>query len=246
MRDKNFYDYGFFKEYTEAKAANDTTKVIQMQHRCYDQYMELAHKMKWDLVKRLQKTYAIQDDINEMTANYEHDVYPELIKAMNCINMNSIPNKTKKNGQNAWQFYYAYWGYLSTYNRDTVSHYIKLHQNEMNTDFQVDCKEDKTTSLSVANKAALSSESLQTQSPEKLYEQKCEKNSFWKAVEICEKKYFTPIQKEIWNIKKNTDKKFSSKDICSKLNISPAVYNKEMKAIKSVFAGELAKNDITF
>lgn len=246
MRDKNFYDYGFFKEYTEAKAANNATKVIQMQHRCYDQYMELAHKMKWDLVKRLQKTYAVQDDINEMTANYEHDVYPELIKAMDCINMNSIPNKTKKNGQNAWQFYYAYWGYLSTYNRDTVAHYIKCSQNEMNTDFQVDCKDDKTTSLSVANKAALNSENLQTQSPEKLYEQKCEKAAFWKAVETCENKYFTPIQKEIWNIKKNTDKKFTSKDICSKLNISPAIYNKEMKTIKSIFASELSKNNIAY
>lgn len=246
MRDKNFYDYGFFKEYAEAKAANNNAKVIQMQHKCYNQYLELAHKKKWDLVKRLQKTYATQDDISEMTSNYEQDIYPELIKAMDNINLNVVPNKTKKNGQQAWTFYFPYWGYLSTYNRDVVAHYIKQRKNELNTDFQIANEDNKVADLRISNKAALSLESLQTQSPEKLYEQKCEKDAFWKAVETCEKKYFTPIQKEIWDIKKTSDKKVSSKVICSKLNISLASYNKELKAIKSIFAKELTKNDVVF
>lgn len=242
MRDKNFYDYGFFEEYTKAKACGDTKKCVEMQHKCYDQFLDVAHKMKWNLVKRLQKTYATPEEIFDMTSDYEHTVYPELVKAMDCIRMEAIPKKKKKNGQYAWNFYAAYWGYLSTYNRDTVAHYIKKAQNEVNTDFQIagNIDDSASSNLAVSNEAALISEKFQSQSPEKLYEQKCERKAFWKAVDTCVNKRFSSIQKEIWNLKKDSEKRISSKEVCLKLNITQAIYNREMKAIKETFSKELA------
>lgn len=241
MIDKNFYCYGFFDAYTQAKKAGNKAACVKMEHQCYEQFMDVAHKMKWDLVKRLQKTSASAEVTYEMTSNYEQDVYPELIKAMNCVKMDAIPNKKNKEGKYTWNFYAAYWGYLATYNRDMVSHYIKRSVNEMQTDFSTrDNKTgDDSFDFTKASKAALISEELQSQSPEKAFIENEDKKAFWKAVDSCVNKKFTPTQAAIWNLHKNATRRVTSKEICSKLNISPTVYRREMRGIKETFNKEL-------
>lgn len=233
------YCYGFFKEYISAKRKKDIEKCTEMEHQCYNQYINLAHKMKWDLIKRLQKTSATQDTILELTSNYESDIYPELIKAMNGVKLNKIPNKKNKKGEYTWNFYAAYWGYLMTFNRDVVSHYIKRNQKESLTDFQI-TKEEDSNDFITASKASINNEMIYEQSPDKIYEKKLDKKAFWNTVDICLSKKFTPIQKRIWKLK-NKPNKISVKDICTKLNISPCVYNKNLKEMKESFNTELKK-----
>ena len=54
---KDFYDYQMAVDYVTAKEKGDTKRVVELQHQTYNQYIDLAHKMKWDLVRRLEKTY---------------------------------------------------------------------------------------------------------------------------------------------------------------------------------------------
>ena len=49
---KNFYDYQMAVDYVKAKEQGDNKKIVELQHKTYNQYINLAHKMKWDLVKR--------------------------------------------------------------------------------------------------------------------------------------------------------------------------------------------------
>lgn len=233
---KDFYCYGFFKEYIEAKQNNDIKKCADMQFQCYNQFMGLAHKMKWDLVKRLQKTACSPEVIYEMTSNYENDIYPELIKAMDCVKIEKIPKKKNKKGEYTWNFYAAYWGYLSVYNRDTVAHYIKKNKNEFTTDFRLDVNSEDSNVYIINNAAQLHSKS-----PETLLEEKIYRNAFWKAVDSCMNSKFNSIQKSIWNLKERTETRLTTKDICNQLNITPKVYNKEMKSMKEVFKYELSK-----
>lgn len=240
---KNFYCYGFFDAYTQAKAAGNKQQCIQMEHQCYEQFMDVAHKMKWNLIKRLQKTSASAETIYEMTSNYEQDVYPELIKAMNCVKMDAIPKRKNKEGKYTWNFYAAYWGYLSTYNRDVVAHYIKRNTTELSTDFSSGDGQSNVdaSDFMKATKASLISDELQSQSPEKTYIEEQEKKAFWKAVDTCVNKRFTSTQAAIWNLKKDATKRLTSKDVCSSLHITPKVYSQEMRAMKDIFNKELAK-----
>ena len=50
---KDFYDYQMAVDYVTAKEKGDTKRVVELQHQTYNQYIDLAHKMKWDLVHRL-------------------------------------------------------------------------------------------------------------------------------------------------------------------------------------------------
>ena len=249
MVNKDFYCYGFFEDYVNAKKANDTEKCIKMEHQCYEQFMDVAHKMKWDLVKRLQKTACSPETIYAMTNNYEKDVYPELIKAMNCVKLDKIPKKKNKKGEYSWNFYAAYWGYLATYNRDVVGHYVKQCKNEILTDFKTEVDAGTgdigSENFMAAKVAAMQMEQLQSKSPEHLLEEKLHKKAFWKAVDSCMNEKFNSTQKAIWNLKKDSETRLSSKDVCSKLNITSSAYNREMKSMKEMFNSELARYEET-
>lgn len=244
MVNKDFYCYGFFKDYVDAKNANDRDKCVAMEHQCYEQFMDVAHKMKWDLVKRLQKTACSPETVYAMTNNYEKDIYPELIKAMNCVKLDKIPQKKNKKGEYTWNFYAAYWGYLATYNRDVVGHYVKQCKNEILTDFKTECETDGSMihqDIFASKAAALQMEQLQSKSPENLYEEKLHKDAFWKAVDSCMNNKFNSTQKAIWNLKKDSEVKLSSKDVCKELNITAGTYNREMRSMKETFKSELAR-----
>lgn len=242
----NFYDYGMAVEYVNAKKANDVAKIKELQHTTYHQYMNLAHKMKWDLIKRLQQTHLTSSQIYDITESYEHDVYCELVKAMDSIRLEKIPNRTNKQGKRTWTFYAAYWGYLMTYNRDTVHHYIEVNKNEMSVDYNQASSDNNgdANQFLLKNKAALKSEECESRSPERIYEEKLEKQAFWSAVNNCLNKKFNPTQVKIWNIRSTLDKtnRKSIATICKEINISPREYHKEMKGIKETFKREL---DIT-
>lgn len=244
-RDKNFYDYGMAVEYVTAKNNGDKEKMIELQQKTYTQYMELAHKMKWDFVKRLQKTYLTTDQIYDITEGYESDIYGELVKAMDSIKLEKIPNKVDKNGKRTWTFYAAYWGYLMTYNRDETKRWIEKSQNEMSVDYDQSSGENGSqgdaTQFLAKNKAAMKMEEIETQSPEKLYEEQTQKKVFWQAVDNCLTKRFNATQVKIWNVRASfTDsKKESVAAICEKLKISPKEYHREMRGIKEIFDNEV-------
>lgn len=241
-KESNFYDYGMAVEYTKAKKANDVNKIKELQHKTYNQYIGLAHKMKWDLVKRLQQTHFTSSQIYDITKSYESDVYCELVKAMDSIKLEKIPNKVDKQGKRTWSFYAAYWGYLMVYNRDTTHNLVKISKNEMNVDYSQTNDNTETNQFILKNKAALKYEDLETRSPEKLYEEKLERQAFWKAVDNCLNKKFTPTQVKIWNIRSTLDKekRMTINDICKEINITPKEYHKEMKSLKETFRSELA------
>lgn len=244
-RDKNFYDFGMAAEYVNAVKNSDTAKAVEIRNKFYSQYMELAHKMKWDLVKRLQKTYLTTDQIYDITEGYESDIYSELVKAMDSIKLEKIPNKVDKNGKRTWTFYAAYWGYLMTYNRDTTKYWIEKSQNEMSVDYDQSSGESgnqgDATQFLAKNKAAMKMEEIETQSPEKLYEEQTQKKVFWQAVDNCLNKRFNATQVKIWNVRASfTDsKKESVAAICEKLKISPKEYHREMRGIKEIFDNEV-------
>ena len=245
MRDKNFYDYGFFEEYTKAVTDGNIAKKTEMEHKCYEQYLDVAHKMKWDLINRLKKTPASADTIYDMTCRYEEEIYPELIKAMGCVKMNKIPKRMNKKGKYTWSFYAAFWGYLSVYNRDTVAHFIKRETNEIKTDYRTEFDTDnnfsKMITFEAAKNASLNSEKLETHSPEKLFEESSKKKAFWHAVDICVNKKFNATQKAIWNLRKDSEKRVPNNVICKTLNIKPSTFNTEIKTMREILDKEILK-----
>ena len=242
---KDFYDYQMAVDYVTAKEKGDTKRVVELQHQTYNQYMDLAHKMKWDLVHRLEKTYFTTDQIFDITESYETDVYSELIKAMDSIKLEKIPAKTNKQGKRTWTFYAAYWGYLMTYNRDRTKQLIEQSKNEMLTDYnQASGNSDMqgdTNAFLTQNKAALLVDELTTNSPEKVYEEQTEKKIFWTAVNNCLTKRFNATQVKIWNAraKFSEGKRESVTTICKNLEISPKDYHREMRGIKEIFDNEI-------
>lgn len=245
-RDKNFYDYGMAKEYVNAKNSGNTEKMIELQRKTYLQYIDLAHKMKWDYVKRLQKTYLTSDQIYDITEGYEEDVYGELVKAMNSIKLEKIPAKVDKNGKRTWSFYAAYWGYLMTYNRDQTNAWVKKSMNEVAVDYDQSsgdsCNEGDAVQFLARNQAAIKMDELTTSSPEKVYFKSQQKKAFWAAVDACLNKRFNTTQVRIWNTRAafaDSGKRESVAQICSKLNISPKEYHCEMHSMKAIFDEEL-------
>ncbi len=248
-RDKNFYDYGMAEEYVNAKSRGDTAKMVELQRKTYNQYLDLTHKMKWNFVKRLQKTYLTTDQINDIAEGYEGDVYGELIKAMNGIKLEKIPKKVDKNGKRTWTFYAAYWGYLMAYNRDQTKAWIEKSKNEMTIDYDQDSGESGNSGDAVQflarNQAAIKADELTTSSPEKTYFESQQKKAFWSAVDTCLNKRFNATQVRIWNTRAafvDSGKKESVAQICSKLNITPKEYHREMNSMKAIFDEELNKD----
>ena len=243
---KDFYDYQMAVDYVTAKEKGDKKKIVELQHKTYNQYINLAHKMKWDLVKRLEKTYLTTEQIFDITDSYESDIYSELVKAMDSIKIEKIPAKTNSQGKRTWTFYAAYWGYLMTYNRDFTKKLIEQVKNETLTDYNQpgggssEHNGDANNYLN-QNKAALIVDELVASSPEKIYEEQNEKKIFWKAVDNCLNKRFNATQVKIWNTRaKFVDEKHKSvATICKDLNISPKEYHREMRATKELFDTEI-------
>lgn len=248
MSHKNdFYDYQMAVDYVTAKEKGDKATMIKLQQETYNQYINLAHKMKWDLVKRLEKTHLTTEQIFDITDSYESDIYSELVKAMDSIKIEKIPAKTNSQGKRTWTFYAAYWGYLMTYNRDFTKKLIEQVKNETLTDYNQpgggsggDHNGDANNYLN-QNKAALVVDELVASSPEKIYEEQNEKKIFWKAVDNCLNKRFNATQVKIWNTRaKFVDEKHKSvATICKDLDISPKEYHREMRAIKELFDTEI-------
>lgn len=243
-RDKNFYDYGMAVEYVNAKNSNNKSKMIELQQKTYNQYMELTHKMKWDLVRRLQQTFLTTEQIYDITEGYESDVYNELVKAMDSIKLEKIPNKTNKDGKRTWTFYAAYWGYLMTYNRDSTKYWIEKSKNELSVDYsQANSDEniDEASQYITKNKAALKVDENTVNSPEKIYEDNLDKRIFWDAVNNCLTKRFNATQVNIWKTRAALvdSKRESVASICNKLKITPKEYHKEMRGIKEIFDKEI-------
>ncbi len=242
---KNFYDFGVAEDYCKAREQGNEKEMRDIEHAFYHQYINLAHKMKWDLIKRLQKTYLTTEQIYDIADGYENDVYTECVKAVQGIKLEKIPAKVNKEGKRTWTFYAAYWGYLMTYNRDLTKYWIEKSQNEMSVDYDQHSgdngNQSDATQFLVKNKAAMKMEEIESASPEKIYIEKQEKSNFWRAVDNCLNKKFNATQVKIWNTRASfTDsKKESVVAICRKLDITPKEYHKEMRGIKEIFNNEL-------
>lgn len=237
---KDYYDYGMALRYRKAKRANDISAMSAIQKEVYDQYLNLTHKMKWDLIKRLQKTYLSSENIYELTKNYEYDIYPTLVHAMDSIKVTKIPKRVDKHGKRTWKFYAALWGYLMVYNRDFTKGVINRGKNEISLD-NFATSDDNQNSLSISNKAALYDETLHSKSPENIYDEMIDKKAFWTAVNNCLAKKFNKTQIKLWNMRSKIveGEKMTISSICNKIHITPKEYKIEMTNLKNIFKNEL-------
>lgn len=235
---KDYYDYDMAVRYVKAKKTSNVEEASKIQKEVYEQYSNLTKKMKWDLIKRLQKTCVSSENIYNLTSHYEYDVYPVLVNALDSIKLNRIPVKKDKNGKRTWKFYAAYWGYLMSYNRDFTHDIITRAKNEISID---DVSDDDSNHSFIEGKAAIRCEALKSQSPDKIYEDEITKKAFWKAVNNCLTKKFNKTQVNIWKARAEIadGKKKTIKDVCKEIHIELKDYYREMRGLKSIFKSEL-------
>lgn len=246
MKEKKFYDFEKAVEYDSARMSNNKVKMTSIENEFYMQYKPLVIKMRSDLEKRLNKTFVSRNRISELLSEYEFDAYEQVVRAVQGINISKIPNKADKNGRRTWSFYAPCWGYLMSFNRDLTRAEINNSKNERTLSFETDNNDDTKASQScLLNEASLKAAQLQTESPEKAYIAKAEKDAFWKTVDICLNKKFNDIQVKIWNKKSEKADKASVCALSRELHIPMKRIKEEMTSMKSIFYKELQKNQST-
>lgn len=240
----DFYDYGMAEKYDEAVKNNDKAQIAKIEHAFYTQYKPLIIKMRKNLERRLNKTYVNKDRISELLDEYEFDAYEQVVKAVRNINIAKIPERTDKNGKRTWKFYAPCWGYLMVYNRDTTREAIKAGKNERLTGFISSSDDENEASQScLQNEASLKKEDTQTESPEKAYIAKAEKDAFWKAVDVCLSRKFNDIQVKIWNERKDKANKASMASMSRQFGLPIKRIKEEMTSMKDIFYKELQERE---
>lgn len=215
-------DYEVFNVYVNSK---DEEEKRSIEHQMYERYKYLVFNMKADLNKRVKKCNYVSYELKECVYNYENDVYYRFIMAMESVRLDKI--------KPTWKFWFPFWGYLNTYNRDTMHNYISS-RNEVSLDYIKD-SDDAAYKRSLANAEADSSVNIEDQVIDKINSEVINK-----AIKSCLSEKFSPVQVKIWNYKANNDKCKIS-EICKACDVSPKVYKSELQQMKGILNVEYKK-----
>ena len=138
----------------------------------------------------------------------------------------------------SWKFYQGYQFYLQNYaNRDIIGQFIKkagkdIQQSSLTSDDGEDFSENVT---SLKGKFPVSGNQEVSSGTDTQYFEKVNKEMFWNAVDSTLKK-LNRKQLVIWNMREQGEKK---KDIAKRTRMDISGLNREIKAMKEIFDGEL-------
>lgn len=219
---KALTDYQIFDIYFHKATAIEK---ISIEHQLFKRYKPLVYKMKKNFNLRLQKIPYVSYELKDYLINYENDIYYRFKMAINSVKWYKIPNSS-------WTFYYSFWGYLITYNRDVINNFIK---NNNTVSYEEIISSDEAS----YKKDLASIEINSSVNVEEEFLKKEEQNHLKKVIEKSIKK-FSPMQLNIWNIRLN-NLNIKVDNICKLCNISKKEYKSAIEGIKKIISFEKRK-----
>jgi DNA-directed RNA polymerase specialized sigma24 family protein len=191
------------------KITFDKTEMLLNMKVLYERYSELVYKMK-------NKLYRIAKDnkLSVDTDDYAQEAFFRFVGAIRTCRLNELLARTDK-----WSFYFVYWGYLSSLNRDILN---RARKEKNNTEADIILYEDGDESSKIDSVAALRGSPI-----ENALEENAQKVTLTDAIDLCMTKHFTHYQKQIWMLKEQGAK--------------PSIISEETKLSQNAIKEELIK-----
>lgn len=201
----------------------------------WKKYDRLICKMKYDLNRRKEKLADKGAGLD--TSDYDIDCFEYFNRALDYIKLEKIPEEKK----NTWTAYIALYQYLSIYNRDTISHYIRDNKPALSYEAISTCvdKEGHAKQSSRYEAQIIENNPQYQNNPEETFETTENRRALNKAIAVCMNEKFSDNQKQIWEMRSSVDddgKKYSIPTICDKIGISRKEYNNDMKYMKETLS----------
>jgi RNA polymerase sigma factor (sigma-70 family) len=170
------------------KVTFDKTEMLLAMKVLYERYTGLVHKMKhklWQIAK--------DNKLNVDIDDYEQEAFFRFVGALKTCRLNELLART-----DTWSFYYVYWGYLSSLNRNILNR-ARKEKNNVATDIVLFDDGDETSRID-------DNEALKGSPVENGYEENEQKLALSEAIHLCLTKHFTPYQRQIWELKEKGSK----------------------------------------